>query len=226
MRRTVFVTTLDNAALIQAACAGAVAARERRKVLGWLAEAGLPADAARRRGLAGGRRAGRPAGPDRPRRGHRRRPGRRRSAAGERDRAGPGHRFEGRQSVSSRVLFLLAAQGQAVRGRPRGGWTSHQYRWSPLTAWCPDGLADCRPRRTPRSSWPAAGCAACGPATPDDLHGGRAGPRRRPAGADRAEAGRGRPGRRARHRPPRRHWPGTARRSPGPRCCPAWTPPR
>ena len=34
MRRTVFLATLDDAALIQAACARAVAARERRKVLG------------------------------------------------------------------------------------------------------------------------------------------------------------------------------------------------
>src|ERR1700685_2700702 len=36
MRRTVFVTTLDIAALIQAACDRAVAARERRKVVGRL----------------------------------------------------------------------------------------------------------------------------------------------------------------------------------------------
>ena len=45
MRRTVFVTTLDIAALIQAACGRAVAARERRKVLGWLAESGVGDDA-------------------------------------------------------------------------------------------------------------------------------------------------------------------------------------
>src|SRR6201996_5835733 len=46
MRRTVFVTTVDVAALIQAACGRAVAARERRKVVGWLAESGVGADAA------------------------------------------------------------------------------------------------------------------------------------------------------------------------------------
>ena len=44
MRRTVFVTTLDVAALIQAACGRPVAARERRKVVGWLAESGVGAD--------------------------------------------------------------------------------------------------------------------------------------------------------------------------------------
>src|SRR5271165_222531 len=41
MRRTVFVTTLDVAPVIQAACSRAVAANERRKLLGWLAESGV-----------------------------------------------------------------------------------------------------------------------------------------------------------------------------------------
>jgi hypothetical protein len=148
MRRTVFVTTLDVAALIQAACGRAVAARERRKVVGWLAESGVVADP----GGPGG-----PADPDRwlaeveqvalqalVDRGE--------ATAAELAAGDPrlkteivlsrGKSYEGRQNISSRVLFLLAAQGLAVRGRPRGSWTSHQYRWSPLTAWCPDGLAD------------------------------------------------------------------------------------
>ena len=54
----------------------------------------------------------------------------------------PGTSSEGRFGVASRVLALLAAQGQVVRARPRGSWTSHQYRWAPLTDWCPRGLAD------------------------------------------------------------------------------------
>src|ERR1700761_8671814 len=45
MRRTGFVTTRGTAALIQAACGRAVAARERRKVVGWMAESGVGADA-------------------------------------------------------------------------------------------------------------------------------------------------------------------------------------
>jgi Winged helix DNA-binding domain len=82
MRRTVFVAPLDNAALIQAACSRAVAARERRKVLSWLAEAGVGGDPETwlaeveqaalaaltvRGGRAGGRRraAGHRAGPGR-----------------------------------------------------------------------------------------------------------------------------------------------------------------
>jgi DNA glycosylase AlkZ-like len=44
MRRTVFVTALDIAPLIQAACSRAVAAQERRKVLGYLAESGVGDD--------------------------------------------------------------------------------------------------------------------------------------------------------------------------------------
>jgi Winged helix DNA-binding domain len=37
--------------------------------------------------------------------------------------------------MSSRVLFLLAADGHIVRGRPRGSWISRQYRWAPMRAW-------------------------------------------------------------------------------------------
>ena len=44
MRRTVFVTTLEIAPVIQAACSRAVAANERRKLLGWLADSGVGDD--------------------------------------------------------------------------------------------------------------------------------------------------------------------------------------
>ncbi len=111
-----------------------------------------------------------------------------------------GKSYQGRQNISSRVLFLLAAQGLAVRGRPRGSWTSHQYRWSPLTAWCPDGLADWATedaevelaRRWLRAYGPAtAERSAVVDGLDQDAD---------PAGTDQAGAGRGRPGRRARHR--------------------------
>jgi hypothetical protein len=48
---------------------------------------------------------------------------------------GEGKKWEGRQGVSTRVLFLLAAQGRIVRGRPLGSWTSTQYRSAPMTTW-------------------------------------------------------------------------------------------
>ena len=43
---------------------------------------------------------------------------------------------------STRVLFLLAADGRIVRGRPRGSWTSSQYRWAPMSSWVPPGTKE------------------------------------------------------------------------------------
>jgi Winged helix DNA-binding domain len=165
MRRTMFLATLDNAALIQAACGRAVAARERRKLLGRLAESDVPGDvpawlaeveqaalgALRTRGEA---TAAELAADD---------PRLRTQIVLAR-----GKNYEGRQNVASRVLFLLAAQGQAVRGRPRGSWTSHQYRWSPMELWCPGGL-DGWPTEAAEVELARRWLHAYGPATPDDL---------------------------------------------------------
>ncbi|MCU1666782.1 MAG: hypothetical protein JWR58_6847 [Pseudonocardia sp.] len=46
------------------------------------------------------------------------------------------------QNMTSRALLLLSADGHIVRGRPLGGWTSTQYRWSPMSAWWPDGMPE------------------------------------------------------------------------------------
>ena len=165
MRRTVFVAPLDIASLIQAACSGAVAARERCKLLSWLAESGVDGDtdrwlteveqAALSALTARGEATAAELAADDPRLRHQIVLAR-------------GKSYEGRQNLSSRVLFLLAAQGHVVRGRPRGSWTSHQYRWSPLSLWYPDGLA----------GWPAGDAEvelarlwlwAYGPATVEDL---------------------------------------------------------
>jgi hypothetical protein len=137
MRRTVFVAALDIAPLIQAACSRAVAATERRKLLGWLGESGVGGDVdgwladVEQTALAaltvrGEATAAELAADD---------PRLRIQIVLAR-----GKSYEGRQNIASRVLFLLAAQGQVVRGRPRGSWTSHQYRWAPLALWCPQGL--------------------------------------------------------------------------------------
>ena len=201
MRRTVFVATPDSAALIQAACARAVAARERRKLLGWLAELGVPGEvdswladveqaalgALTARGEA---TAAELAGDD---------PRLRTQIVLAR-----GKTYEGRQNLSSRVLFLLAAQGQVVRGRPRGSWTSHQHRWSPMELWCPGGLADW-PTEAAEVELARRWLHAYGPATGrrPALVGGLGQDAAEP-GADRAEAGRGGPGRGTRHRAARR----------------------
>src|ERR1700744_3544980 len=137
MRRAVFVTTLDIAPLVQAACGHAVAARERRKLLGWLAESGVDPDpdgwlaeveqVALQALAARGEATAAELAADDPR-------------LKTEIVLSRGKSYEGRQNIGSRVLFLLAAQGRVVRGRPRGSWTSQQYRWSPLAQWCPGGL--------------------------------------------------------------------------------------
>lgn len=165
MRRTVFVTTLDVAAVVQAACSAAVAANERRKLLGWLADAAVAPDVSD--WLAGAEQAALDA----------------LAARGEATAAelaaddprlavqivlGQGTSMGARFNVSSRVLFLLAAQGKVVRGRPRGSWTSHQYRWLPLDSWCPGGLAEWATRDAEvdlARRW----LRSYGPATAEDL---------------------------------------------------------
>ncbi|HWG63527.1 MAG TPA: winged helix DNA-binding domain-containing protein [Streptosporangiaceae bacterium] len=165
MRRTVFVTARETAPVIQAACSAAVAARERRKLLAMLADAGVAGDAdpwlaeveeAALRAL---------------------------EARGEATAAelatgderlqiqlvlAKGRPYEGRQNLGSRVLHLLAAQGLVVRGRPRGSWTSHQHRWSPLATWCPEAVTEWKPEQAEEElarHW----LTAYGPAPADDL---------------------------------------------------------
>ena len=168
MRRTVFVTTLEIAALIQAACGHAVAARERRKVLGYLSDSGVGADSGGPDGwlaeveevalqalVARGEATAAELSADDPR-------------LKTEIVLSRGKSYEGRQNIGSRVLFLLAAQGRVVRGRPRGSWTSQQYRWAPLTRWCPDGLDDWATEAAEvelARRW----LLRYGPATPEDL---------------------------------------------------------
>src|SRR5260221_10580971 len=136
MRRTVFVTPLDVAPIIHAACTLSVAARERRKLISWLAESGVAGDAeawlkeveeAALRALAarGEATAAELAG-DEPR-------------LQAQIVLARGKPYEGRASVCSRVLFVLAADGRGVRGRPVGSWTARQDRRSTFETWCPDG---------------------------------------------------------------------------------------
>ncbi len=49
-----------------------------------------------------------------------------------------GKKYEGSQSVASRLMLLLAIEGRIVRGRPRGGITSNLYRWARTADWLPD----------------------------------------------------------------------------------------
>ncbi len=117
----------------------------------------------------------------------------------------PGKPYSRPGNITSWVLALLAAEGRAVRGRPRGSWTSSLYDWSPIERWIPDGMrravGDDRPHRA-RGALVA--CLRSGsarrPQVVDRLVVGR-----RPARPGRPRTGRGRPrrrdGDRARRRP-------------------------
>ena len=46
-----------------------------------------------------------------------------------------GKPYQATQTITSRVLLVLAAQGKLVRGRPVGSWLSQQYRWVLAEHW-------------------------------------------------------------------------------------------
>ena len=79
----------------------------------------------------------------------------------------PGSHYATTASVASRLLTLLSCEGRVVRARPRGGWTSTQFRWSTFDAWV--GHIE-RPDTTAAESELARlWLQQYGPATPDDL---------------------------------------------------------
>jgi hypothetical protein len=75
---------------------------------------------------------------------------------------------QGNQYVTSRLLFLLAADGRIVRGRPVGTWISSQYAWSCLPDWLPEPLPELDPAAA-RTRLAAAWLARYGPGTAADL---------------------------------------------------------
>jgi hypothetical protein len=42
------------------------------------------------------------------------------------------------QSVASRLLTLMSAEGKVIRARPKGGWTSSQFTWAATNHWRSD----------------------------------------------------------------------------------------
>ena len=58
---------------------------------------------------------------------------------------GEGKSWGGTVGVSTRVLFMLAAQGRIVRGRPLGSWVSSQYRWALTPHWLGGPLDEMEP---------------------------------------------------------------------------------
>ena len=80
----------------------------------------------------------------------------------------PGTRNETSVRVASRLLTVLAAEGKVVRGRPKGSWTSTQFRWSALDRWAPSAAAAMDPLEA-EAQLARLWLARFGPATEADL---------------------------------------------------------
>ena len=137
MRRTMFVVPLDLVPVIHAACTQTLLVRERALLVQMLEQAGIASDcdtwlrqveeatyaALAARGEAyGGELSG-----DVP-------------ELREQIRYAEDKKWGGAQGITTRVLFLLSAEGRIARGRPRGSWISSQHRWAPIEAWLPGGI--------------------------------------------------------------------------------------
>ncbi|EPH40173.1 winged helix DNA-binding domain-containing protein [Streptomyces aurantiacus] len=159
MRRTMFVVPTPLAPLVHASTARAVAAKERAGSLAFVAQLGwderryaaveraaLAALAAR--GMAGAAELAR----DVP-------------ELGEKVLVSPGKSYAAWQTAGSRMLRVLAAEGRIRRARPRGAWTSGQFRWTVAPeppAHDPDPLAA-------KAALARRYLYAFGPVTVDDL---------------------------------------------------------
>jgi hypothetical protein len=136
MRRTMFVEPVELMPVVQAACTDAIAVQQRRLLVDMIGGAGMADEpaawieevetaAVKALEARGGATATEVAQDD-PR-------------LAQQIVVAEGKPYEARQSVVTRILLLLAADGRIVRGRPRGSWVSGQYRWSVIGAWLPDG---------------------------------------------------------------------------------------
>lgn len=165
MRRTLFVEPSELVPVVHAACTRAIAVRERRRLVGFLESGGTAADgeawlrrvepivlealASRGEALTGDLSREVP-------------------ELGERIVLGAGSKWATTASAASRVLLLLGMAGKVVRGRPRGSWTSSQYRWAPVEAWFSGGVDDLE-TGSARVELARRWLAAFGPATVADL---------------------------------------------------------
>jgi hypothetical protein len=134
MRRTLFVVPRDFAAVMDEACAKALAAAERRRLVRMLEEqevvpsgrGGRWVDRVAKKTLdalaARGEATARQLTTDVP-------------ELANKLVFGEGRRWAGTMGVSTRILFLLATRGAIVRARPLGSWTSGQYRWARIDDW-------------------------------------------------------------------------------------------
>jgi hypothetical protein len=165
MRRTMFVLPADLLPVVQAACTRAIAVQQRRQLVQLLGQAGIADDPAgwlreveeeTMRALAvRGEALAAELSQDVPR-------------LREQLHLAVGKPYEAKVNVSTRVLFLMAADGLVVRGRPRGSWTSSQFRWATLEKWLPGGVPEL-PAAAAQAELVRGWLAAFGPGTAADL---------------------------------------------------------
>jgi hypothetical protein len=139
MRRTMFVVPADLVAVVQASSTRALVPGERKRFAALLQSAGIADDGARwmretedavEAALrARGEATAQELGQDVP-------------ALREKIQVASDKPYAAVQGVSTKVLFLLAADGRIVRGRPLGSWTSTLYRWAPSDRWLGGEIAD------------------------------------------------------------------------------------
>jgi Winged helix DNA-binding domain len=139
MRRTMFVVPVELAPVIQASSTRALLPGERRRFIAQVEGAGIAADGERWLReteeatvvalAARGEATAAELSEDVP-------------ALKEKIAVAQDKPYGAIQGVCPRVLFLLSAGGRIARGRPRGTWTSSQYRWAPMAAWVPGGVPE------------------------------------------------------------------------------------
>lgn len=137
MRRTMFVVPGDLAAVIQAACTDSIAAGQRARLVRMLEGAGIarPAEpwlaSVEAETLDALDRLGEATAADLAK-----------EVEGLREQIvfAEGKKWQGRVGVSTRLLFLLSAEGRIIRGRPKGTLVSSLYRWAPMDRWLPEPL--------------------------------------------------------------------------------------
>ncbi len=132
MRRTMFVVPAALAGVVHASSTQALMAGERKRFVALLEESGVASDGARwlrdteaatyAALLARGEATTSELGEDVP-------------ALKTRTPVFQHKSYGANPAVSSKIMFLLAAEGRIVRGRPGGTWTSSRYRWAPASTW-------------------------------------------------------------------------------------------
>jgi hypothetical protein len=132
MRRTLFVFPRETLGLAQAAAGNRVATTERRRLIRDVEKTGLRVDG--ERWLAGAERKVLAALAD----GREATSSELRAEIPELEGSlvyGEGKSWGGKMSVGPRVLTVLSAAGEVVRGSNAGRWTTSRPRWTALSSW-------------------------------------------------------------------------------------------